>query len=130
MTGITEHDATLEAQINPESLKAGVRYQFQVVTNPDEYRSEIVCPPNPGPPFICIGEHVTEALPLGFIGTASQDQSVSVDLASAGMSLQPGRTYHYRVLAARAVQTEDTIAWETPVTSRPRPDVYYVVLQC
>jgi hypothetical protein len=38
----------------------------------------------------------------------------SLDLAGAGVTLQPGRTYHYRVLVARRVQTEDTIEWETP----------------
>jgi hypothetical protein len=118
---ITSTDATLEAQINPEGHS--VRYQLQVVSNPDEYRSEIVCPPHPGPPFVCIGEQVAEALPIGSIpGNTLQpgvDYSASLDLASAGMTLQPGTTYQYRVIAARSVQTEDTIAWEGPPVYGP-----------
>ena len=42
------------------------------------------------------------------------DHSVSLNLAGAGVTLQPGTTYHYRVLVARRVQTEDTIQWEPP----------------
>lgn len=41
-------------------------------------------------------------------------RSASVDLASVGVTLQPGTTYHFRVLVARRVQTEDTIEWEPP----------------
>jgi hypothetical protein len=118
---ITPNDATLEAQINPEGH--AVRYQLQVVSNPDEYRSEIVCPPHPGPPFVCIGEQVGEALPIGFIpGNTLQpgvDYSVSLDLVSAGVIIKPDTTYHYRVIAARSVQTVDTIAWESPPVYGP-----------
>jgi hypothetical protein len=112
VSNITSTDATLEAKINPEGQ--AVRYQFQLVLSPSEYRSEVVCPPNPGPPFICTGEHVTNALPLGFIQSGSEDQPVSLDLASTGVTLQPGTTYHYRVIAAKSVQTEDTITWQGP----------------
>lgn len=117
VSNITPTDATLQAQINPEGHS--VRYQLQVVSNPDEYRSEIVCPPHLGPPFVCIGEQVAEALPIGFLEGGSTDQSVSLDLATAGMTLKPGTTYHYRVIAARSVQTEDTIAWESPPVYGP-----------
>jgi alpha-tubulin suppressor-like RCC1 family protein len=111
-SSVTENDAILEAKINPEGQ--AVRYQFELVSNPSEYRSEVVCPPNPGPPFICTGEHVTNALPLGFIQSGSEDRPVSVDLASAGVTLQPGTTYHYRVIVVKSVQTEDTISWQGP----------------
>jgi hypothetical protein len=116
-SGITEHDAILEAKINPQGQ--AVRYQFQLVPNSSEYRSEVVCPPNPGPPFICTGEHVTNALPLGFIQSGLEDRPVSVDLASAGVTLQPGTTYHYRVIVVKSVQTEDTITWQGPPVYGP-----------
>ncbi|MFI4992088.1 MAG: NHL repeat-containing protein [Solirubrobacterales bacterium] len=112
LSGITQNDATLEATINPGGQ--AVRYQFQLVSNSDEYRSEIDCPPHPGPPFVCIGEHVTEALPIGFIEKGSEPKSVTLDLASAGVTLAPGTIYHYRVLVTKSVATEDTIQWEGP----------------
>lgn len=116
-SSVTEHDAILEAKINPEGQ--AVRYQFQLVLSPSEYRSEVVCPPSPGPPFICTGEHVASALPLGFIQSGSEDQPVSLDLASAGVTLQPGTTYHYRVIVVKSVQTEDTISWQGPPVYGP-----------
>jgi hypothetical protein len=116
-SNVTESDAVLEATINPGGQ--AVRYQFQLVSNSNEYRSEIVCPPNPGPPFVCTGEHIANALPLGFIGSGSEDRSVSLDLAGAGVTLQPGTTYHYRVVVARSVQTLDTITWQGPPVYGP-----------
>jgi hypothetical protein len=35
------------------------------------------------------------------------------------VTLKPSTTYHYRVIAARAVQTEDTIQWERPPVYGP-----------
>lgn len=113
---ITPTGATLEAQINPGDAPDGVYYQFQIASDPDEYNSEIVCPPEPtsGPFHPCIGTPSLGALPIGFIPAASGPSSVSLDLASAGAILHPGTTYHYRVLVAKAVLTEDTIEWESP----------------
>jgi hypothetical protein len=117
---ITEHDATLEAKINPEGQ--AVRYQFQVVANPSEYPPEIVCPPEQDwKPFDgCIGSMPTiGTLPIGFIESGSEDQSATLDLAGTGMELQPSTTYHYRVIAAKSVQSEDTIEWEGPPVYGP-----------
>jgi len=123
---LTTTDATLGAGIDVESLEHGAYYQFQVVTNTSEYLSEIACPPRAklkgidgcGP-----GPEVEGALPIGFIPSnamgSAKSQSVSLDLASVGMTLKPGTTYHYRVLAARRVQTEDTLQWEPPVVVGP-----------
>ncbi len=121
--GVTQTDATLEAKINPESLgmEGGAYYQFQVVANPSEYQPEIVCPVKEIWPLGldgCIGTH-GEALPIGFIGRGTWGSYVRLDLASAGMTLTPGTTYHYRVLAARAKQTEDTLEWEAPAVVGP-----------
>jgi hypothetical protein len=41
-------------------------------------------------------------------------QPVHLDLASAGVTLKPGTTYHFRVIAAKAIPTEDTIEWGPP----------------
>jgi hypothetical protein len=119
VSNVTPTDATLEAEINLHQAPAGVHYQFQLVSDPSEYASEILCPPTLQPGYSgCIGPQASGALPIGFLpGNTLQPSSTlraSVDLAGAGVVLQPGTTYHYRVLAARAVQTEDTIEWEGP----------------
>ncbi len=117
---VTQSDATLEAQINPQDLQRGAHYQFQVVTDSGDYLSEIVCPPQlpPGSDG-CGGTQAASALPIGFVARGIGTSSVSLDLAGAGLTLQPGTTYHYRVLAARAAQTEDTTAWEAPTVYGP-----------
>jgi hypothetical protein len=116
---ITPTDATLEAEINLHEAPDGVYYQFQLVRESNEFASEIVCPSTPPPGYSgCVGPQAATALPIGFLpGNTAQPSATlgaSLDLASAGVTLQPGTTYHYRVLAARAVQTEDTIEWEPP----------------
>jgi hypothetical protein len=118
-TNISQHDATLGAEINLHEAPAGVYYQFQLVTDPSEYASEILCPPTLQPGYSgCIGPQGSGVLPIGFLpGNTLQPGATlgaSIALSSAGVTLQPGTTYHYRVLIARAVQTEDTIEWEPP----------------
>jgi hypothetical protein len=119
VSNVTSTDATLEAQVNLHEAGAGAYYQFQLVRTPNEYASEILCPPKlPPGTDECIGTQSAGALPIGFIpGNTMQpgvDHPVSLDLASAGVTLQPGTSYHYRLLVARRVQTEDTIQWEPP----------------
>jgi hypothetical protein len=120
----TPTDATLEASINSQEGSAGDYYQFQLVRSTSEYASEILCPAKlpPGTDG-CIGTESASALPIGFIpGNTMQpgvDHPVSLDLASTGVTLQPGTTYHYRLLVARRVQTEDTIQWEPPTVYGP-----------
>lgn len=113
---ITPTGAMLEAQINPGDAPDGVYYQFQIASDLGEYVTEIVCPPEPssGPAHPCIGAHSPDALPIGFIAAGSGPTSVSLDLAGAGVNLQPGTSYQYRVLVAKAVQSEDTTEWEGP----------------
>ncbi len=113
-TDITQHSATLRAQINPESGPAGAYYQFQLVSKANEYASEILCPPATPGFSSCIGTPLASALPIGFVSSGSEPHSVSLDLAGAGVALQPGATYHYRVLAAQRIASEDTIEWEAP----------------
>jgi hypothetical protein len=113
---ITPTGATLEATINPSGAPAGVYYQFQIASDLGESVSEIICPPEPssGPAHPCIGAHSDTALPIGFLAAGSEPGSVSLDLGGAGVTLQPGATYDYRVLVAKAIQSEDTIEWESP----------------
>jgi hypothetical protein len=133
---VTPTDETVEASVNPKEAPAGDYYQFQVVRSPSEFASEILCPAKLPPATDgCIGTQSGSALPIGLIpGNTAQpgvDHPVSLDLASAGVTLLPGTTYHYRVLVARRVQTEDTIEWEPPTvygadqtfTTPPSPPV-------
>jgi Emfourin len=119
VSNVTPTGATLEAEINLHEALVGVYYRFQLVTDPTDYASEILCPPTLQPGYSgCIGPQGSGALPIGFLpGNTLQPSATlraSLDLVSAGVTLQPGTTYHYRVLAAGAVQTEDTIEWEPP----------------
>ncbi|HET7483764.1 MAG TPA: hypothetical protein VFJ64_00140 [Solirubrobacterales bacterium] len=54
-------------------------------------------------------------MPVEFV--FEEATQVSLDLSSVGVTLQPGTPYHYRVLAARAIRTEDTIEWEPPIVA-------------
>jgi hypothetical protein len=124
--GITQSDATLEAPIDPGALPEGVYYQFQVVANTSEYLPELACPEHGVPlskPDGCggpdSGPTSPGALPIGYIEKEPESRYVRLDLAAAGMTLKPGTTYHYRVLAAKRVQSEDTLNWEGPPAVGP-----------
>jgi len=87
VSSITEHDATLEAQINPNGLET--TYQF----------------------FLWVGcypascEHISEvrpALPVETLPSTQGEQSVSLDLNSAGVTLEPNRDYYYSVVATNS----------------------------
>jgi hypothetical protein len=112
-SSITTTDATLEAQIDPGSAVAGARYQFQIAESPAGLADEMLCPP-PSGPIACIGNESAEALPIRFIAHEDGSTLVSLDLAGAGVVLQPGKTYYYRVLAASSKASEDTVEWEEP----------------
>lgn len=115
---LTSGDVTLEARINPESTERGVYYQFQIVTDPTKYPVEFTCPIEglPAGGSFCLAAPPESGVPpIGWIGPATEDKTVSFDLNSAGMSLQPNTTYYWRVIAARSVPTIDTIEWEEPI---------------
>lgn len=115
---LTTGDVTLEARINPESTERGVYYQFQVVTDTTKYPVEFTCPIDglPAGGSSCPAAPPQSGTPpIGWIGTATEDKTVSLDLNDAGLSLQPNTTYHWRVIAARSVPTTDTIEWEEPI---------------
>jgi hypothetical protein len=116
---VTSTDATLEAQIDVERLQHGADYQFQIVESPSEYASGLICPSTrPQGAEICVGPQSPGVAPIGFVpgDEAGPEKSspVSLDLAGADVTLKPGTTYHYRVIAARSKPSEDTIEWEGP----------------
>ncbi len=114
---ITQTGATLEAQINPEGRT--VRYQFQVAVSSSQFLAEMACPSEHAA-GLCLGSPATVgALPIGFIAASSSDQTVSIDLAGAGVTLAPRTTYQYRVIVVRSPLTEDTIEWEGPPVYGP-----------
>jgi hypothetical protein len=114
---ITSTDATLEAEIDPQGAEAGVFYQFQLLLDPGEAPTELECPSSLPGYSTCAGPSDPSALPLEWIcGECEAEPSVpvSLDLASAGASLEPGRTYYFRVLAADRKFSEDVAEWEPP----------------
>ncbi|HEX5591770.1 MAG TPA: hypothetical protein VFX35_00310 [Solirubrobacterales bacterium] len=112
---ITATDATLEASL--ESGSAPAYYQFQFSKFPTEFPDELSCPPPPssGPFLPCIGPESSDALPIDKIAQADGATTVALDLADAGVTLAPGKTYYFRVVVAPAAPSEDTIEWEDPV---------------
>jgi hypothetical protein len=100
VSAITEHDATLEAQINPNGLETA--YEFEIDTDGSYHYPKSACPLGE-----CDALVSGEPLPAGLvepepehIPPGSGDQAVSLDLVSIGATLQPARTYHYRVIAS------------------------------
>jgi hypothetical protein len=120
---LTPTDATVGAGINPQGLSGfGAYYEFQVVADTSEYLSEIACPPRAklrGTDGCGPGPEVEDALPIGQVPDATKGETVTLDLAGTGITLKPGTTYHYRVLAAKARETEDTLQWEPPAVVGP-----------
>lgn len=89
---VTGQDATLEAQIDTEGLEAS--YQFHLWS-------------------ICGGKGACQVvinypLPSGTLLGSFVDRSVSLDLNTAGVSLQPGGQYFYSVTASSAGGTAGT----------------------
>lgn len=117
---VSSSDATLEAQVNLEGVPNGVYYQFQVVRDPSEYASGFTClTTRPQSPGGCPLPQEPGGIPIGFLPGNTEKISpimpASLDLASVGVTLEPDTIYHYRVIVARRIPTEDTIQWEEPI---------------
>jgi hypothetical protein len=91
VSNLTERDATLQAQIDTEGLETS--YQF---------RLSAIC----GGKGACLVV-VNYPLPSGLLLGSFVDQSVSLDLNTAGVTLQPGGTYTYSVTATNASGTTE-----------------------
>jgi hypothetical protein len=101
VSGVTVHDATLEAQINTEGLETS--YEFYLQEAPLCFKA---IPPCERP------QHEPIALPAGKLLGSFVGQSVSVELNSAGVSLSPGEHYEYWVTATSAAGTTSGHAQE------------------
>ncbi|HTU78725.1 MAG TPA: S53 family peptidase [Solirubrobacteraceae bacterium] len=111
-SGITQDDATLQAQVDPEGLASAY---------------EIVLEDPCAPPMECIGDVVVAR---GSIAAGTADEAVSVDLASseAHVNLEPNTTYTYWVAASNAAgpsegkhQEFKTLAETPPNTTTQLP---------
>ena len=92
VASVTPTDATLEAQINTEGLPT--LYQFRLSS---------IC----GGRGACLVV-INYPLPSGLLLGSFSDQSVSLDLNSAGVTLQPGGTYSYSVSATSTAGTTES----------------------
>ena len=101
-THVTSTNAIFEAEIDPQGASAGVFYQFQLLFDPGEAPTEIACPPSVPGYSVCVGPPDPGVLPLEWI-PGNEAQTVKLDLSSAGVTLNPGRTYYLRLLAADRV---------------------------
>ncbi len=104
---VTDGDATLEAQIDPE----GMETDYEVVL-------EGPC----APPAGCISEVVVAT---GSLAAGVTADSIGVDLASSGVKLniEPDSTYHYWVLASNAAGPAEEGLHETFTTLSGPPAV-------
>jgi hypothetical protein len=121
VSGVTSTNAILEAKINPDERE--IVYQFQLVVDPSEYASTFTCPPEPSN-FFCsiIAEWLPRAegaLPIRFLEGESKTVSLNLEAEVPGYALLPGTTYHYRVIGARHIFTEDTFEFEEPIAFGP-----------
>jgi hypothetical protein len=115
VANVTSTGATLEATINPESSQHWDHAQFQLVKNTSEYLSTFACPPEWARSSLCIGtDREAEGLPMRYVSAGSQGQTVNL-----GVALQPNTTYHWRIITARGVVTEDTFGYEEPIVYGP-----------
>lgn len=116
VSSITSADATLEAEIDPQGAESGVFYQFQLLHDPGEASTELECPSSVPGYSVCAGPQDPSALPLEWLCGECEigPQPVDLDLGDAGVALEPGATYYYRVLTAPRKFSEDVAEWEPP----------------
>ncbi len=104
VSNIGERNATLEAQIDPNGRYTG--YEFQIDTTGSFDFSGPVCPFSfPGDAECDAILASGETMPGGvepkpqYMAAATGAETLTLDLASIGVVLEPGTTYHYRVIA-------------------------------
>ncbi len=115
VSNVTEHDATLEAQINANSRYTG--YEFQIDTDGSYNFTRPACPFELPGYAQCESVTIGEPLPEGLVEPQPEyiparsigDQPVSLDLASIGATLQQDTTYHYRVVASSGSSTQEVV---------------------
>lgn len=90
--GVTDHDASLQAQIDPKGLET--TYHFEIAKSG-------ACLPGQPASMPC-SQVETGNLPSGSIIPSAQEILVTLDLATVGISLEPSTTYEYRVIASNS----------------------------
>lgn len=133
VSNVSETNAVLEARIDSGQLET-TEYQFRVAQAPC-LASPATCPAPPG-----VSGGLYPALQPGVIPPVPggrpdrlQEQLVSVDLNGAGLSLEPGREYHYAVIAVGSAgepksgpdQAFTTLGSAAPVLEAKTPDRRY-----
>jgi hypothetical protein len=121
---ITVSDATLEAHLNTVAVEEpGADYQFEVATSPSQLAPEFTCPTQgfPHGTSLCLGVPEKQgSLPIHAPPSAAERGKTGLlvtedaNADTDGLALAPNTTYYYRVVAAQAVRTEDTISWVKP----------------
>lgn len=110
VSGLTETDATLNAVINPNGRDTVYKLQIDTTGNFRFYQTDSCAlhAPNTGCATVIVpGDPLPAGLvepPESSLPAGTENQHVSVDLASIGAVLQPGTTYHYRAIAANSDQ--------------------------
>ncbi len=105
VSNLTEHDAKLEAQINANGGYTGYEFQIDTVAS---YNFDRPNCPFEGPEFSeCESIGPVEPVATGliepqtaYISAGQGSQTVSIDLAAAGATLESATTYHYRLRAS------------------------------
>ena len=97
VSNVSEHDATLEAQINTEGLETSYQFHLWAICGGKGACQIVITYPLPSGSF-----------PSGNLLGSFLDQSVSLDLNAAGVTLQPGGQYFYSVTATSAGGTAGT----------------------
>jgi hypothetical protein len=110
-SGITETDATLEAEINPGSGEDGV----SLATTYEFFLESPWC--GSQLPFGACEAIGGKLVYKGVLPAGSAPQLVSVDLASVEQTLSPGTTYGYRVVATNGAG--QAFGWEKTFTTLP-----------
>ncbi len=123
-SAITEHDATLEAVINPHGRETVYELQIDTTGNFRFYQTS-GCPLNvPGvgcTTEVVSGDPLAPGLvqpPEYTIAASDEPQQVAVNMATIGATLQPGTTYHYRAIAANG---EQIVAGSDQTFTTPSP---------
>jgi hypothetical protein len=112
VTDITESDAKLHATIGTGGAYTG--YWFQIDPNPKFNFTQRDCPFSLPGEKQCDSITDGEPLPAGlvepkpeYLPAGGGDESVSLDLAAIGATLQPGTLYYYRVLVSTGATGPD-----------------------
>lgn len=126
-TSITQHSATLNAEINPNGRETTYKFQIDPKGAYNFPRSDSCILHPPG--VVCAQEVIPgESPPKGLveppeanIPVGNDPVKVSIDLASIGATLEAGRTYQFRVLATNdggqtIVDHPSSFTTEPPVT--------------